>query len=311
MTVKELRQSLRRSSFVYPFICIHIFATIAIFAEFQLPEFGSSGTSAVLLWDVRYIGPFWWVAMAICGIIMPLAGFFLMQQEVEEGNHELLLLTPLSRWQIITGKFFMLWGLSVLTFTSLLPYVVIRYFIGGIEWGQELANAGTVISAAAILSAGSIASSGFGNIAARLGTFVLFLCAAATGGGAGMIGGGMVLAMGKTSKYGILCSLFYHFSALCVVACYCVMGLLIARSRMRLATMSFELKPSSLLLIILGLSPFVIGMAAAVSCGFGSVAGVIVLAFLAWHSDVTPKAPKWMPSPPPNIPPPLPASARD
>lgn len=30
MAVKELRQSLRRTIFVYPFVCIHIFATLAI-----------------------------------------------------------------------------------------------------------------------------------------------------------------------------------------------------------------------------------------------------------------------------------------
>ncbi len=68
MTVKELRQSLRRTSFVFPFICIHIFATIAIYAEFQLNIGSGSGIPAVLAWDPDKVGPFWWVAMTVCGI---------------------------------------------------------------------------------------------------------------------------------------------------------------------------------------------------------------------------------------------------
>lgn len=308
MTVKELRQSLRRTSFIYPFICIHIFATIAIYAEFQLGVGAGSGVPAVLAWDPEKVGPFWWVAMTVCGLIMPLAGFFLMPQEIEEGNHELLLLTALSRWQVVAGKFLMLWGLSALTFTSLLPYMIIRYFIGGIEWGSELAAAGSVLAAAAVVAAGSIAASGFASLAAKLGVFVLYIFSALGGGGAGMIGGGITLGMSSTSKWSWLGSSFYHFSALTVVLCYCVIGLLVARSRLRLALMNFELKPSSVLLIIMGLAPFIVGMVAAFTCGFGSIAGVMLLTYLAWNSDRTPKAPKWLPPPPPNIPRPVTSS---
>ena len=55
---------------------------------------------------------------------MPLAGLFLMPQGIEEGNHEMLLLTSLNRWQIVFGKFLTLWLLSQLTLTSLLPYII-------------------------------------------------------------------------------------------------------------------------------------------------------------------------------------------
>jgi hypothetical protein len=67
--------------------------------------------------------------------------------------------------------------------------------------------------------------------------------------------------------------------------------------------MNFEIKPSSLLIIIIGLAPFIVGMVAAFTCGFGSIAGTILLTFLAWNSDRTPKAPKWMIAPKANIPP--------
>ncbi|MEP4171536.1 MAG: hypothetical protein ABJO26_07590 [Luteolibacter sp.] len=307
MTVKELRQSLRRTSFVYPFICIHLFATLAIYAEFQLGVgAGGGGLPAVLAWDSDNIGMFWWVAMGVCGILMPLAGFLLMPQEIEEGNHELLLLTPLSRWQVVSGKFFMLWGLSLLTFTSLLPYIIIRYFIGGIEWFHELANAGSVICVAAIIAAGAIAASGFNHVAAKLGIFCLYLFSATAGGGAALMGGIMSLNMSTTNKWALAGNFHYHASVVITIACYCIIGLLIARSRLRLATMNFELKPSTVLLVVTGLAPFIIGMAAAFTCGFGSIVGVLLLTYLAWNSDVTPKAPKSMLPPAANTPPPLP-----
>jgi len=77
MTVKELPQSLRRTSFVYPFLGVHLFATIAIYTEFQLgTRSGEQGKAAMLIWDPDAVGPFWWVAMTICGLLMPLARFF-------------------------------------------------------------------------------------------------------------------------------------------------------------------------------------------------------------------------------------------
>lgn len=307
MQVKELRQSLRRSSFVYPFVCIHLFAVVAIFFEFEL-EISSGGTkAAVFYWNPDYIGPFWWVTMIICGLLMPLAGLFLMPQEIEEGNHEMLLLTNLNRWQIVFGKFLTLWLLSLLTLTSLLPYIIIRYFIGGIEWFNEIANTGTVISAAAMMSALAIAASGFPSLAARLGIFCVMIFSAVGGGGISMVGGIICMSAAEgSSTWAIPAILFYHLCAIIVVVCYVLLGLLVARSRLRLATMSFEIKPSSLLIIIIGLAPFIVGMIALFTCFFGSIVGMLLLTYLAWNSDKTPKAPKWMVAPKANIPPPLP-----
>jgi len=307
MTVKELRQGLRRSSFVYPFLGIHVLATVAIFFEFEHGIVSSNtGTNAVLLWEPNTVTPFWWVAMAVCGLLMPFAGLFLMPQEIEEGNHEILLLTELSRTQIVLGKFFTLLGLSLLTLVSLQPYIIIRYFIGGVEWVDELMKAGTVISAAAIISSTAIAASAFRHLAAKIGVFTLILFSAASGGGLSMIGGFMTMNASKNSIWAIPASLFYHLSVLLMISSYSILGLMIARSKLRLATMSFEMKPSPALLTIVGLSPFLIAFTAALTCGFGSITGAILLVFLAWNTDRSLKAPKWMPAPPANTPSPPP-----
>ena len=38
MTVKELRQGLRRGMFIYPFIGIHLLAVVAMAVEFKMQE---------------------------------------------------------------------------------------------------------------------------------------------------------------------------------------------------------------------------------------------------------------------------------
>ena len=148
MTAKELRQSLRRGSFVVPFLAVQVLALAAMVAEFMSGhEVGASEFVGILnIQLLNSSGPFWMVAGAVCMVLMPLCGLALMGQELEEGNHELLLLTHLNRWKVVAGKFASLWGLSLVTFVSLLPYGLVRYLVGGIEWWHEAACAGTVLT---------------------------------------------------------------------------------------------------------------------------------------------------------------------
>jgi len=186
MTAKELRQSLRRGSFVYPFLGIQFLAVGAMAAEFQMGHAAvSSEYEGMLnLWLLWSSGPFWMVVSAICLFLMPLSGVILMGQELEEGNHELLLLTKLDRWKIVFGKFITLWGLCALTFISLLPYVVVRYMVGGIEWWHEAACATTILGGSAMISAGAIGASAFQGIGGRVGVLFLFLASMAAGAAA-------------------------------------------------------------------------------------------------------------------------------
>jgi hypothetical protein len=295
MTSKELRQSLRRGSFVYPFLAIQLFAVVAMAAEFQLGHAAESSEyngvlNLSLLWTS---GPFWMVVSAICLLVMPLGGLVLMGQELEEGNHELLLLTKLDRWKVVFGKFVTLWGLCALTFVSLLPYVVVRYMVGGIEWWHEAACAGTVLGGSAMISAGAIGASAFKRTGVRVAVLVLFLASMAVGCGAPLLG------IGAQSGG---CGWIYHFTALAAVACYSLMGLALARSRLRLAVMAYEVQPSGMIIGLLVFAPFILGLVTAVTVGWGGAAGLLGLALVAVRMDVTPKAPKSMPPPPPDLP---------
>jgi ABC-type transport system involved in multi-copper enzyme maturation permease subunit len=295
MTVKEMRQSMRRSSFVYPFIGIQLFAVMAMVMEFHHGHAAESSryTGALNLWLLWTSGPFWMVVSAICLILMPLSGVILMGQELEEGNHELLLLTKLNRWKVVFGKFFTLWGLCVLTFISLLPYVVVRYMVGGIEWWHEAACAGTVLGGSAMICAGAIGASAFKQIGVRIGVLVLFLVSMLLGCG---------IPLGAAAGVSRGCGWIYHLTVITAVIAYTLVGLALARSRLRLSVMVFEVNPSSMIIGLMIFAPFALGFGTAMTVGWGGFLGLIGLAFIAVRMDVTPQAPKWMPPPVPDMP---------
>lgn len=289
MTVKELRQGMRRSGFVMPFIAIQFFALVAMVSEFRNGHStaGSEYAGMLNLWTFFDSGPFWMVVGIVCMFLMPLGGLVLMGQELEEGNHELLLLTKLNRWKVVLGKFASLWGLSVITFVSLMPYMVVRYLVGGIEWWQEAACAGTVLGGSAMVGAGAIGASSFKGAGARIAVLLLFVFSMAAGCAVPL-----AAAAGRTNG----CGIFYHLTALSAVACFTTVGLALARSRLRLAVMAYEVKPGGMLLGLLIFAPFVIGMITAFTIGFGGIIGLLVTAVLAARIDLTPKvAPSYQP----------------
>ncbi|WP_367871067.1 hypothetical protein [Luteolibacter sp. Populi] len=298
MLVKELRQNMRRSSFVYPFLGIHLFAIIALLMEFQGDASYSFQKHAgmlnvELLWES---GPFWIVVSLICAVVMPLGGLVLMGQELDEGNHELLLLTKLSRWKVVRGKFLTLWGLTVLTFVSLLPYVIVRYNVGAIEVLRELACSLTVVGLSAMMCAGAIGASSFRGLLARIGVMFLFI-------GSMVVGCGIPIgaAGGVTSKAGVL----FHLNAIAATLCYTTLGLSLARSRLRLVIHAYEVKPSYMVVGLLVFTPFVVGMATAMTVGHAGFVGLIGMTLVAIYADATPKAPAWVKPPAPNVPPPM------
>lgn len=285
MTAKELRQSLRRGSFVLPFLGVQLLALVAMIAEFQRGNMAagvSDHVGTLNPWLVWASGPFWRVVGAVCMIVMPLGGVALMGQELEEGNHELLLLTKLNRWKVVLGKFVTLWGMSAVTFVSLLPYVVLRYFVGGIEWWDEASCAATVLGFSAMVGAGAIGCSSFHGIGARVAVMLLFLASMAVGCAIPVWASAMV-----TNGCGIL----YQLTACAAVVCYTMVGLAMARSRLRLNVMAYEVKPSGMMIGLLVFAPFAIGMVTAFTLGFGGIAGLLGVAFVANRLDVTPKAP--------------------
>jgi hypothetical protein len=305
MTVKELRQGLRRGMFVYPFIGIHLLAVVAMAVEFQMAELEPftkhTGMLNLLLFmpgSDWFSGPFWGVTGAVCLVLMPLGGLALMGQELEEGNHELLLMTPLSRWKVIRGKFFAMWGLCLLTFVSLLPYMIVRYLIGGIDTWRSISMSLTVIVFSAMMAAGAIGASSFTGIAGRIAVLGLFI--------GSMLASLATVASASAAMLGNVGwapnGLVYHFNSLSAAFCYIVFGLALARSRIRLVVHHYEVKPSWMIIGLLFFTPFVAAMATAMTVGFAGGVGLVGMGLVGLFADASPKAPKWVEAPAPNIP---------
>lgn len=291
MTAKELRQSLRRGNFVYPFLGVHVLAVMATIFDFYAGNRlkSSEYAGALNLWLLVSSGAYWGVVSLICLVWIPLCGSVLMKQELDQRNYELLLLTPLSRWRIVFGKFFALWGLSVLTFISLLPYGVARFMLGAIEWWHEAACSGTILGGSAILCAGAIGVSGFSNGMARIGVgflycFSMFIGSAITLISTAMVSGG--------------CGWFYHFTALWVIVAYVVVGMALARSRLRSALIAYEVNPSSLILGLLVFSPFAVGLIIAIGAGWSGFVCMMILGFIVRQMDIIPSLPNSRLNPP-------------
>ena len=296
MLVKELRQNMRRGSFIYPFLAIQLFAVMALLYELRTEAAYSSAKYAGMLnlGLLFQAGPFWVMVATICAFIMPLGGLVLMGQELEEGNHELLLLTKLNRWKVVRGKFFTLWGLCLLTFVSLLPYVIVRFnMIGGIEAIDQAACSLTVIALSAMMSAGAIGASSFRGLMGRIGAMILFTAS---------LSAASAVALAFCAMQTEKCGLLYHLNGVAATLCYTILGLSLARSRLRLVVHAYEVKPSYMGIGLLVFTPFVVAMSTAMTVGFAGFTGLIGMTLVAIYADATPKAPAWVKPPAPNVP---------
>ena len=299
MTTKELRQGLRRGMFVFPFIGVHLFAVLAMVAEFQMTDavrftkYDGVLNLFLFLPGDMFSGPFWSVAGAVFLLLMPLGGLVLMGQELEEGNHELLLMTPLDRWKVVRGKFLSLWGICLLGFVSVIPYMIVRYFVGGMDVWRNIAMTLTVVLFSGMMAAGAIGASSFRTILGRILVLALFLGSMCASIAACLAGAG-----GVTEKAGV----FWHLNAFAVAFCYIVLGLMLARSRIRLVVHQYEVQPSWMMVGLLFFTPFVVGMATAITIGWAGFLGSVGMGLVAWFADTSPKAPKWVKPPAPNIP---------
>ncbi len=126
MVVKELRQGLRMRMFGGVFLTLHI-----ILILLTLMSGAASNDSGITsLFDTL-------VSFTLC-LIFPLRGYSALSLEMKSGTLDMLVLTRLSAWRIVLGKWASTALLSLLVALSLLPYVVSRYVFGGIDLAGEM-----------------------------------------------------------------------------------------------------------------------------------------------------------------------------
>ena len=121
----------------------------------------------------REAAVFWWLMMAgVIGLVIPLQGLTAVSGERTGNNLDLVRLTRLSATRIIVGKWLALAAQGLLVATALLPYLVLRYFFGGVNVLGELEAFGWIMVLALAVAAAALALSTL-PLWARIGIGVL------------------------------------------------------------------------------------------------------------------------------------------
>src|SRR5690606_37791213 len=98
-------------------------------------------------------GLFWSIFGFALLVALPLRGFSALTNEVQNGSLETIFLTRLSAWRIVYGKWLGLFSQTVLICLSIIPYVILRYFLGNINLSDELIQFVTLLLLSGLITA--------------------------------------------------------------------------------------------------------------------------------------------------------------
>lgn len=155
IVVKELRQGLRTNLFVIAFILLQTFMILCMLAGLANP--GSNDSSAF----------FWFFIISTMMVIQPLRGFSALSSEYQLNTMDLIQLTKLNGWRITFGKWAALNAQGLLFLVGVLPYLVIRYFVGNVNLLYDFSAILAIGIGSALATAITIGVSVFRNVVLR------------------------------------------------------------------------------------------------------------------------------------------------
>ncbi|WP_395747237.1 hypothetical protein [Prosthecobacter sp.] len=156
IVVKELRQGLRTRFFTSSLILFHTLIILLLVTV----TFGS---------PVEVVnGIFWGIAGLMLLVVLPLRGFSALHGEAADGTLDMLTLTSIASFRILYGKWLALFSQSLLVAGSILPYMVARYFFGGVEILREAVALLLLVLGSGIITAALLAFSSQSSVLLRL-----------------------------------------------------------------------------------------------------------------------------------------------
>lgn len=185
MLVKELRQGLKSHVFTWGLIAMQL--ALIIMAVVSMEDGNSRDTNTA----------FWWsVAGPIC-LLLPMRLANALRDESGGNTLDTLLLTQLSAWRIALGKWLATCALQVLVAMTALPYLILRYFSGGVNMPLEVAWLGIYVVMGMVTSAVMLGMSWFPHFLLRAAIMLAVLAAAAG------FCGGTIDEISRANNYGI------------------------------------------------------------------------------------------------------------
>lgn len=149
MLVKELRQGVQSGVFAWTFVILHaaMFLLMTVWLVTIRDDQGASMAT-----NNFYHGLFWTLFAAAAVLVVPARAAGSMAAERQGLALDLLRLTRLSSVQIVLGKWLGTMAQVMLLATSVLPYLVLQYFFGGLDFVFDMAAFVLTILAAAVMT---------------------------------------------------------------------------------------------------------------------------------------------------------------
>ncbi len=145
MLVKELRQGVRTRVFVSLFILLQVLMLLDISLTLLVAAHGESTSAGTA---------FFWIMVGLpVLLVLPVNGMNAVSGEIKANTLELTFLTRLTASRIILGKWLAIFAQSLLLVCAVLPYLVLRYFVGGVNVTSELVTLVSMLGGSALLSA--------------------------------------------------------------------------------------------------------------------------------------------------------------
>lgn len=143
MLVKELRQGLRTNTFIILFLVLQGFLALIILTSAAADTGAGSFISGVI---------FSFFSLAVL-VVQPLRGMSAISSELKGDTIDLMALTKLSAWRIVFGKWSSIVGQTALIFCAIIPYLILRYFFGGMQLFAELFLLFTIFTFSGVFTA--------------------------------------------------------------------------------------------------------------------------------------------------------------
>jgi hypothetical protein len=162
MLVKELRRGLRTRGFVGALV---VFQSVMVFAMLGALVGGSVTTPAARASAFNGVNGFFWALVTIQLLIAtPLRALAALRGEIDSRAIDLLMLTRLSAWRIVLGKWSSLIVQATLLLIAMLPYGVVRYFGGSVDLMQDGIHCAEILGGCAVITAFAIWASGMPRV---------------------------------------------------------------------------------------------------------------------------------------------------
>jgi hypothetical protein len=155
MLVKELRQGVRSKVFMSAFYLTQALMILSVIFSLTAADEGEGPGHAFGFLN----GLFWFMIGVPLVFFMPLRGFSALYGEIKAGTLELVFLTRLSALRIAAGKWTALMVQTLLLVAAILPYVLLRYFLGGVNVAADLTTLFFLLLVSGMLTAATIAMS--------------------------------------------------------------------------------------------------------------------------------------------------------